>query len=53
MWEQIQANRRRSVVLIIGMAVILVIIGYAAGVLIWSRTAGRLVCCSRSSFGAG
>jgi heat shock protein HtpX len=34
MWEQILANRRRSVVLIVGMAVILVLIGFAGGELI-------------------
>jgi heat shock protein HtpX len=31
MWEQIQANRRRSLVLITGMAVVLVVLGYSAG----------------------
>jgi len=31
MWEQIVANRRRSAVLIIGMAVILILIGFAGG----------------------
>lgn len=34
MWEQILANRRRSAVLIIGMAVILLLIGFAGGELI-------------------
>jgi len=34
MWEQIQANRRRSLVLITAMAVVLVVMGYAAGELI-------------------
>src|ERR1017187_9059658 len=31
MWEQIVANRRRSALLIIGMAVILILIGFAGG----------------------
>lgn len=31
MWEQIQANRRRSAVLIAAMAAILIIVGYAGG----------------------
>ncbi len=34
MWEQIQANRRRSAVLITGMAVILLLIGFSGGELI-------------------
>ncbi len=34
MWEQILANRRRSAVLIVGMAVILVLIGFTGGELI-------------------
>jgi heat shock protein HtpX len=34
MWEQILANRRRSAVLISGMAVILVLIGFTGGELI-------------------
>src|ERR1700693_3263845 len=34
MWEQIQANRRRSAVLITGMAVILLLIGYTGGELL-------------------
>jgi heat shock protein HtpX len=41
MWEQIQANRRRSAVLIIGMAVILLLIGFAGGELI-APNAGTL-----------
>jgi heat shock protein HtpX len=31
MWEQIQANRRRSIILIIGMAIFLVVFGFIAG----------------------
>jgi heat shock protein HtpX len=31
MWEQIQANRRRSIVLITGMAFVLLVLGYSAG----------------------
>ena len=34
MWEQITANRRRSAVLIIGMAVILLLIGFTGGELL-------------------
>jgi heat shock protein HtpX len=34
MWEQIQANRRRSAILITGMAVILLLIGYTGGELL-------------------
>ena len=34
MWEQIQANRRRSAVLITGMAVILLVIGFTGGELL-------------------
>jgi heat shock protein HtpX len=34
MWEQILANRRRSAVLIVGMAVILLLIGFTGGELI-------------------
>lgn len=34
MWEQIQANRRRSIALITAMAVVLVVMGYLAGELI-------------------
>ena len=34
MWEQIQANRRRSAVLITGMALVLIALGYVAGELI-------------------
>jgi heat shock protein HtpX len=42
MWEQILANRRRSAGLIIGMAVILVIIGYVAGEMILGPDGGAL-----------
>ena len=42
MWEQIAANRRRSAVLIAGMAVILVLVGYAAGELLVGPGAGVL-----------
>jgi len=42
MWEQILANRRRSAGLIIGMATILVILGYAAGGLILGPDGGAL-----------
>ncbi len=31
MWEQIQANKRRSVILITGMAMVLLVLGYVAG----------------------
>jgi heat shock protein HtpX len=34
MWEQIQANRRRSAVLIIGMAMVLLLLGYVGGELL-------------------
>src|SRR5258708_33880472 len=34
MWEQIQANRRRSALLITGMAVILLLIGFTGGELL-------------------
>jgi len=34
MWEQIQANRRRSALLMIGMVFILLMLGYAAGELL-------------------
>jgi heat shock protein HtpX len=34
MWEQIQANRRRSAILITGMAVILLLIGFTGGELL-------------------
>jgi len=34
MWEQIQANRRRSAVLIISMALVLMLLGYAGGELL-------------------
>jgi heat shock protein HtpX len=40
MWEQIQANRRRSAVLITVMAAVLVIVGYAGGELIAGPGAG-------------
>jgi heat shock protein HtpX len=40
MWEQIVANRRRSTALIAGMAVILVLMGYAAGELLVGPGAG-------------
>jgi heat shock protein HtpX len=42
MWEAIVANRRRSAVLILGMVLILVLIGYAAGMLIAGPDAGVL-----------
>ena len=42
MWEQIAANRRRSAVLIAGMAVILVLVGYATGELLVGPGAGVL-----------
>ena len=41
MWEQIIANRRRSAVLITGMAVILLLIGYTGGELL-ARNAGLI-----------
>jgi heat shock protein HtpX len=34
MWEQIAANRRRSIALIVGMGVILILIGYTGGELL-------------------
>ncbi len=45
MWEQILANRRRSAVLIVGMAVILLLIGFTGGELIApdAGTVGLLV----------
>ena len=42
MWEQIRANRRRSVLLITVMAVVLVLIGYAAGELIVGPGGGAI-----------
>ena len=41
MWEQIRANRRRSIFLIVGMAIVLSILGYTAGEAI-ARGAGPL-----------
>lgn len=40
MWEQIQANRRRSAVLITVMAAVLLIVGYAGGELIVGPSGG-------------
>src|SRR5260221_12955244 len=40
MWEQIRANRRRSAVLIMVMAVVLVIIGFGVGELIVGQSGG-------------
>jgi heat shock protein HtpX len=42
MWEAIVANHRRSAVLIFGMVLILVLIGYAAGMMIAGPDAGVL-----------
>ncbi len=42
MWEQIQANRRRSIVLITGMALALLVLGYCAGEGLGGRGAGWL-----------
>lgn len=40
MWEQIQANRRRSIVLITAMLVVLILLGYAGGELLAGPGAG-------------
>jgi heat shock protein HtpX len=40
MWEQIQANRRRSAVLIIVMAMVLVLLGFTGGELLFPRGGG-------------
>ncbi|HUI07643.1 MAG TPA: M48 family metallopeptidase [Verrucomicrobiae bacterium] len=42
MWEQIAANRRRSAVLVAGMALILALVGYAGGELLAGPGAGGL-----------
>jgi len=43
MWEQIRANRIRSVVLVIGMGAILVVLGYFLGLSFFGNATGGLV----------
>jgi len=43
MWEQIRSNQTRSVVLVIGMGVILLLIGYLLGVVFFDNALGGLI----------
>jgi heat shock protein HtpX len=43
MWEQIRSNQTRSTVLVIGMGVILLLIGYLLGVVFFDNAIGGLV----------
>jgi len=43
MWEQIRSNQTRSVVLIIGMGVLLLLIGYLLGIVFFDNAIGGLI----------
>jgi len=43
MWEQIRSNQTRSVVLVAGMGVILLLIGYLVGIIFFDNAIGGLV----------
>ena len=43
MWEQIRSNRNRSVVLVAGMGVMLLLIGYLVGIIFFDNGLGGLV----------
>ena len=43
MWEQIRSNRNRSVILVVGMAALLLLIGYAIGIFIFNSGIGGLI----------
>jgi heat shock protein HtpX len=43
MWEQIRANRIRSVILVIGMAALLLVIGYFLGLYFFGSGTGGVI----------
>jgi heat shock protein HtpX len=43
MWEQIRSNQTRSVVLVIGMGIILLVIGYVLGLVFFDNPIGGLI----------
>jgi len=43
MWEQIRSNQTRSVVLVAGMGVMLLLIGYLLGIIFFDSPAGGLI----------